>query len=246
MSNYLFLLGGYDLEMIEIKKILEQQKQDYKDKKLRWGAKLSDYQEYFDTNKTIVAIELQNDITPPLNFINIDHHNDDANKPSSIEQVANLLNIELNEDQKLVAINDYAHIKGLKKAGASKEKIDEIRLRDRSAQGVTQEDENLALESLKEKKYINDVCIVKAKTSKFSTITDRLDEKNLIVYNNSELNYYGVNRDKIVKKYQDYIYKNKAYYGGSFDGFFGFSENVLNKDDIEKVVNEIVEECLKK
>jgi len=32
--NYLFLLGGHDLEMVEIEKILVQNKQDYLDNNL--------------------------------------------------------------------------------------------------------------------------------------------------------------------------------------------------------------------
>ena len=42
-ESYLFLLGGHDLEMKEIEKILIQNKQDYLDNNLSWGAKWSDY-----------------------------------------------------------------------------------------------------------------------------------------------------------------------------------------------------------
>ena len=43
-----FLLGGYDLEMLEIKKILDSKNVEYKDKNLSWGAKLSDYQDILE------------------------------------------------------------------------------------------------------------------------------------------------------------------------------------------------------
>jgi hypothetical protein len=45
--DYSFFLGGYDLEMLEIRKILEscgyKENEDFFDKKLKWGAKLSEY-----------------------------------------------------------------------------------------------------------------------------------------------------------------------------------------------------------
>ena len=42
-TNYLFLIGGYDLEMLEIVRLLEENEQQYVDKKLGWSTKLSDY-----------------------------------------------------------------------------------------------------------------------------------------------------------------------------------------------------------
>ena len=36
MSDKLFLLGGQDLEMLEIKKLLERENIAYKDKNLKW------------------------------------------------------------------------------------------------------------------------------------------------------------------------------------------------------------------
>ena len=67
----LFLLGGNDLEMEEIRKLLEDQGfnrlskdnyeiagQGYIDKQLTWGASVIDYEEFLDYTGTIYGIEL--------------------------------------------------------------------------------------------------------------------------------------------------------------------------------------------
>lgn len=240
MAEYLFLLGGHDLEMCEIKKILQEQNQAFVDQELSWGAKLSDYREYLGTDKTIVAIELIQDIEIPANFITIDHHNDLPPVPTAIEQVAKLLQIELTAYQKLVAINDVEHIKGLKKAAVSNAVIQEIRAKDRMCQGVTEEDEALAIASIESKREINGVTVINAKTDKFSAITDRLDVLKLLIYTNSKLNYYGQNRDRLIIKYQKLIDEQKAYFGGGEDGYFGFSKEVLTVQEIQARVEEII------
>lgn len=240
----LFLLGGYDLEMIEIKNILIENNQDFFDNTLSWGAKLSSYQHVINDmqnkSRLIIAIELLNDIPTPTNFLNIDHHNNFNHLPSSIEQVANFLEIELSEYQKLVAINDVEHIKGLKKAGASKEKIEELRQKDRFFQGVTQEDELLAIKELTSKKYQNNCCIIKTSLDKFSPLTDRLEEENLIVYSDKEMIYYGKNRNKLVEKFGHYIKEHKAFYGGTNEGFFGFVKDVFDEVQINTFLEEIL------
>jgi len=72
----LFLLGGRDLEMVTIKDILDRHGVMYADKKLSWGAKLSEYREYLDFDGVIYGIELIEDREPPKNYIAIDHHNE--------------------------------------------------------------------------------------------------------------------------------------------------------------------------
>jgi len=86
-SNFLFLLGGTDLEMVEIRRLLTAHalalgKSD-NNTELRWGAKLSNYQNLFNDTQTFVSIELIQDIDPPPHYINIDHHNETSDKPSS-------------------------------------------------------------------------------------------------------------------------------------------------------------------
>ena len=74
-NEYVFLLGGYDLEMVEIRKILESNKLTISPKNLTWGAKLSSYRDEFNDTTTFIGIELTRDIGPPAKYIEIDHHN---------------------------------------------------------------------------------------------------------------------------------------------------------------------------
>ena len=91
---YLFLIGGSDLEMLAIKRLLTAhgfaEGQNLADRHLAWGAKLSDYKNLFNDTQTFVGIELTQDIEPPPHYINIDHHNEYSYKPSSLEQVIEL------------------------------------------------------------------------------------------------------------------------------------------------------------
>jgi hypothetical protein len=65
-----------------------------------------------------------------------------------LEQLAELLGVELNEYQKLVAINDMEWIPGLQKAGVADDVITVIRQSDRCAQGVTPDDEAQAVRDI--------------------------------------------------------------------------------------------------
>ena len=156
MPKKLFLLGGHDLEMQEIVKLLQNQKCRqidssieempdcaYVDKNLSWGAKLSEYrdvlQRFGDRNDIIIyGIELNEDITPPSNYAAIDHHNERADRPSSLEQVAELFGVKLDRWQRLVAANDKGYIPEMKKMCATDEEIEAIREADRKAQGVSE------------------------------------------------------------------------------------------------------------
>ncbi|KAE9633442.1 hypothetical protein [Defluviitalea raffinosedens] len=241
----LFLVGGYDLEMAEIIKILEQNNQDYIDKHLTWGAKLSDYQEEIQLHKdrTIVGIELIKDITPPAHYIEIDHHNQKINELSSIEQIANMLNIKLTRYQQLIAVNDKSHIKGLIKFGATKDEIEEIRRKDREYQGVTELDEELAEQSIKDHlKIKKGVVVVSSLTQRFSPIADKLYKfDRVIIHTKDEINYYGLKAKELGEKYSKVYGENIVYFGGTEDGFFGFEKGALDEEQIEKIIQEVVE-----
>ena len=60
--DFLFLIGGADLEMSTIKQLLTAngfaEGQNLEDHHLAWGAKLSDYQNLFNNTQTFVGIEL--------------------------------------------------------------------------------------------------------------------------------------------------------------------------------------------
>ena len=242
MDEILFLLGGYDLEMVTIKEVLIKNgykevsiknhleySKVYADKKLEWGATLNDYKEFLDYDGKIVAIELETrgtDITG-LNLIEIDHHNKNSLKKSSLEQVAELLGVELTRYQQLVAANDRGYIPEMINIGASAKEIEDIRKADRQAQGVTEEDESLAEKSINENiSYFNDIIVVKALTGRFSTITDRLFPFNrLIVHIETELVYYGSGISKLIEEFSELIDNQSAFFGGGENGFFGIKES---------------------
>ena len=248
MAPKIFLLGGHDLEMLTIKEVLLAngyvEGNTLFDKNLSWGAKLSDYKDVMENNPeiTIYGIELTEDIIPSSHYKAIDHHNEKSHLSSALEQVATLLNIELNDYQKLVAANDSGYIPAMQELGATKEQIQEIRLKDRAAQGVTQEDERLAEDAIQHKRIENGITVVKSRTSKFSPITDRLfgQQEELLIYTENELCYYGVKRIPfLIDKYNNWVEKGLAYYGGN-NSFFGVKNNlrVTNKKT-EEIVKEI-------
>lgn len=59
LADYLFLLGGADLEMLTIRKILIAngftEGVNFADNRLQWGAKLSEYKKLFNETKTFVG-----------------------------------------------------------------------------------------------------------------------------------------------------------------------------------------------
>ncbi len=246
VENYIFLLGGKDLEMEEIKKILKSHNVNFIDNNLSWGAKLSDYKNELKEvtpDKIIVGIELTNDIKISNKYILIDHHNENSRNNSSIEQIAEMLDIKLNRYQKLVAENDKGYIQAMMKAGASEKEIEIIRKNDRKAQGVTKKDEKLAEKSIKNNKQkMQDVIIIRALTDKFSPIVDRLyPASKIIVYNKQELNYYGEHAMTVAKKIKDKYKDYNIYYGGGENGFMGIIYDSLGKEDIMNIIDKIVQ-----
>jgi hypothetical protein len=97
-SQWLFLLGGHDLEMETIAHLLGEHvaAEQIVDRQLSWGAKASDYAAEITAaaraGATPVLIELETDIPLPDNAILIDHHNEGsgAERPTSLEQVFRL------------------------------------------------------------------------------------------------------------------------------------------------------------
>jgi len=235
MQNFIFLLGGHDLEMLEIRKILDEKKLKYFDNNLLWGAKLSSYASHFDDKPTFVGIELIADCPTPKHYKEIDHHNQKSELPSSIEQIADLLGIELNREQLLVAANDKGYIPAMEEAGATVEEISKIRKDDKKAQGVTAEDESLAALSIKNQKYnIGNVTVIESLTPKFSAITDRLYPfKELLIRHKTAFTYYGEKAKGFAEKYKLLIESSKAYTGGKNNAYFGIDANSFSNEETD-------------
>lgn len=198
-SNMVFVLGGLDAEMIEIRKVLESVGVQVCDKGLGWGASVSAYQaeiaEAQASGLTVVTIELTNDLGLQ-GLTEVDHHGDRASEPAAILQVLSLLGLEPNRWQLLVAANDCGYIPAMLQMDATAEEVAAVRLLDRSAQGITPEMEQEAERAINNREVVNGVNIVKMAHSKCATVTDRLfsltEKQNLLILSeDGESNYYG-------------------------------------------------------
>ncbi len=221
---YVFFLGGHDAEMCEIRNILIHHEQNFFDKELAWGAKASDYKEEMQKvgNDIPVLIELEIDIPLPEKAIIVDHHGPKSgkNKKTSIEQVADLLNVSLNRYQQLIAANDRGWIDGLLEAGATEKEIEVIRSIDRYCQGVTDEEE-AAEEVIKKMKVKQGMAIVEYPYKHVSPVMDRLYGKydNILFIASESINLSG--DGALVLKLKDRF--PQCWYGGNLPekGFWG-------------------------
>lgn len=248
MSKRIFLLGGSDLEMTTITNLLVNAGEQFEAHDLRWdNAKLSSYEktleEYGNSpDCQIYGIELNEDIPHPDNYVRIDHHNDFANKPSSLEQVATLLGLSMDRHMQLVAANDSRYIPGMIKLGASREEIDDIRRADRAAQGVSEDDdERLAEESLKScRGDASNLYVVKSLTSKFSTICDRMyPYRRLLIYNDDVAEFYGEGVNDLTSLFKSELDAKKMYHGGGDSGYLGTVSGAYSKEEIAGIVDKI-------
>ncbi|MGA0560694.1 hypothetical protein ACO2Q8_28775 [Larkinella sp. VNQ87] len=241
MKPYLFLLGGHDLEMVEIRALLEKHQLAYVDRQLAWGATWSDYQDIINEfdweSRHLVGIELSG--PKPEQAILIDHHNELSAQPASIEQITNLLGISLSRHQQLVAENDKGYIPAMRKWGATEEEVQRIRRLDRKAQGITEKMERIAEADCRIKNYCSNVTIIKTKLTKFSPIVDRLQVSRLLIYNDSELTYYGDRSAELAQVFALEVAEGKAYYGGGANGFFGVARGWFSEEEIGQFVERI-------
>lgn len=250
METKIFLLGGQDLEMQEIAVLLKQCDILFFNRDLTWSnARLSAYSGELlrygnQENVLIYGIELQDDGTASTyrNYVRIDHHNDYSGRPSSLEQVARIIGVDLSRRQRLIAANDSGYIPAMQQLGASPAEIAEIRLADRKMQGCTPEDERLAEQSIRsELERTGDLIIVKSFSSRFSSLCDRLwPYRKLLIYTEDSLCYYGQDKEKLVKQLTPEIVSGKMYHGGGDNGFFGVAEGALSKEEIQELVNDII------
>lgn len=244
-ENFIFLLGGHDLEMAEIRKILDIKGIKYFDHNLEWGAKLSSYTSIFDEEHTFVGIELGVDCPLPSHYIEIDHHNEKEPLPSSLQQLAKRLDFDVTgRYYQLVIQNDIGHIMGMRHICATDDEISKIRFADRKAQGIPEEWINTAKEESEDALYNKDVAIIKTTLEKTSVICDVFSHTKLIVYNETGLNYYGIGAIEILKNHYSELFQNiptHVYSGGAYDGYFGITKEGLIHKPVDRWIKEIVE-----
>jgi len=247
----IFLLGGYDLEMITIRDLLESRGEIYYDKQLQWeNAILPAYQDILKQhgNKEgvmLYGIELRAPAATEryVNYTLIDHHNELYKKPAALIQVSQVLGCELTHYQQLVAANDSDYIPGMTEMGATPNEIEQIRQLDRLAQGVTEKDEWLAEKSIGEKmSRIDDLIVVESQTSHFSPICDRLyPYEKLFIFAESEWMYYGKEFEKVVQLFHNELKSGKLFYGGCTNGFAGVRKGAFSKQEILEMKDKIIE-----
>lgn len=246
----IFLLGGHDLEMITIREMLDEASEVYFDRSLHWqNAWLSMYQDilekYGEQEICIYGIELRASNEEALCFsryVLIDHHNEWAEKPAAIVQVAQILNKPLNRFRQLVAANDSGYIPGMELLEATGEEIDEIRRKDRRAQGVTEEDERLAEEAIAHHTVrYGELIVVESATARFSAICDRLyPYSSLLIHSDKEWIYYGKGAAKVVGHFGGKMKKGTFFYGGGTEGFAGIASGAYSPDEINGMKKEII------
>ena len=230
--------------MDEIKKMLEMRGEQIVDYGLNWSnARISAYSDIIESepNAEYYGIELQEDHPLPEHYTRIDHHNDYSNRPAAILQVTTLLGIEPDRHVMLVAANDAGYIPALRAKGASDAEIEEIRRCDRSAQGVTADDESKAEQSIKEHLVANgSLIIVKSLTPHFSPICDRLfPYHRLLIFTDNEWTLYGDGKDLLTKELSTYIAQKRIYHGGGASGYIGAANGAFSKQEILDFVTSI-------
>ena len=217
MNKKIFFLGGNDLEMSEIKKILSENGVPFEDKNLRWGASASAYaeeiQKSIDNGFTPVLVELKNDISEDLfaKCLVVDHHDGFIGRPASVLQVLEMLNLQPTRRQQLIAANDSGYIPAMLAMGASRQEVEEIRRMDWQAQGISEELIAEAMKAYEEKKEINGVIVIEMEHFCFAPVTDTAywdqpSQNILFRYREGRTLYFG-NAElvgKVYDKFQGY------------------------------------------
>lgn len=235
--------------MITIREMLEREGISFADRELRWdNAELNAYQEELDQygnqpDIRIYGIELRSgEESSYTNYTLIDHHNEYADRPAALAQVAEILNIPLSRYEELVAANDSHYIPGMQALGATLEEIREIRLRDRAAQCVTARDEELAEKAIAGQRCLaGDLQVVYSETPRFSPICDRLyPYKKLLVYTNTEWMYYGEAICQVIALFPGEKASGILYHGGGANGFTGIASGSRTKEHIRQMIEQII------
>ncbi len=187
---------------------------------------------------TVYGIELQG--AAPAGAVNLDHHcyeNDDRSNPkSSIEQVASVIGVKLTAFEQAVAANDKGYIPLMREQGFDNDTIQKVRLLDRSAQGITPEQEAAAEVAITKAEATGKLTVVRLAHSKCATVTDRMygQYTNLLVLcEDGESDFYG--DGGIIAELQS---RFGGWSGGQLpkSGFWG---GYADQEKVEKAVREL-------
>ena len=246
MRNNLDLLGGADIEMQSIKALLMRKGCLYSDHGLSWdNATLEQYKDVLElygnqSAYTLVGVELSG-TCDCSNYMSIDHHNALEQQLSSLEQVAQLLGVTLSRHEQLVAANDRGYIPAMQAMGATREEITAIRAADRSAQGITVEEERLAAEAVKVREQVGSLLLIQSQTERFAPICDALfPYRDLLIRTPQQWVYYGEHKADVMALFCQEIENEEAYYGGGSTGYVGIKSGHFSPAKIERQTNNII------
>ena len=222
-----FFLGGNDLEMQEIKKILSENGVPFEDKNLCWGASASSYaeeiQQAIDNGFTPVLVELKNDISEDLfaKCLVVDHHDAYVGRPASVLQVLEMLNLQPTRQQQLIAANDSGYIPAMLEMGASRSEVEEIRRMDWQAQGISEDLVAEAMKAYEEKEIKKGVFVIELEHFCFAPVTDAAfwdqpSQNILFRFREGRTLYFG--KSELVGKVYDKFQGCGCWRGGNFVG----------------------------
>jgi hypothetical protein len=258
-ENRMWVVPNNDLEAKTMVDMLEREKEKFLVTGQTWGASWENLEPEIKqkielakkSGKEVYGIELQGYSN---GAINIDHHtyrdDDRSNNKSSIEQVAEILEVELTLDEKFVSANDKGYIPAMEKLGNElginpedlAEIIANIRMRDREMQGVTVEQEAQAQEAVEKLGKINEkreYIQLDLPHSKTSTVTDRLYGKYdnlLITSGDGETNFYGTT--EIIQMLNEKF--PGGWSGGQLDQGSGFWGGYADQEAIKQAVQDFI------
>lgn len=182
---------------------------------------------------------------------NIDHHaygeDDRRNPKASIEQVADIIEVPLSIEEQFVAANDKGFIPEMEKLGAEngltgqdlEAIIQNVRMKDRMAQGITLEQEAQAKAAIEQLGNLEGrrEFIVDLPHSKTATVCDRMYGKYdelLIISGDGETNFFG--SAPIIQMLDDRF--PGGWKGGQLEQGSGFWGGYADQKAIRKAVQE--------
>lgn len=203
----IYFLGGHDLEMFEIARVLREHCVSFADRGLDWEhavfpAYEAEIRAAIRDGKRPVLVELREIPADVVSLVDvIDHHGPESGYlPTSLEQVFAHLGIKaMTREQALIAANDKGYIEGMLSIGATAEEIERIRRGDRKAQRITAEQEAAAETAIAARTFpAPGLVLVELPHNKTATVTDRLSRfaggagyDNLLVECSGEIEFFG-------------------------------------------------------
>ena len=198
----LWIVPMADLETVEVRELLAQSDEHVLATGQKWGARwdrleaevVSAVETYRVENPAIeiYGVKLEGECPNSWNAKVIVRYSGQGTCP--LEAVAEIIGVNLNEYQKLVAVNLKNRMAGLIAANLSQGMIDAIRLTDRCSQGVTPDQEAAAVRAWGKRLVAGDLTIVCLRECKCAPVTDRFygQYKNILIQGeDGESNFYG-------------------------------------------------------